>query len=185
MAKKLLSDGPNADWKPADVQRARQIIFEHHTSQMQAYVSRGLTFFGALLSLVALISGSAVIPQLKPVLSVVTMVIGFLIGCITFCVARFVFYGQVVGACTTAPVLPWANWNPPPQALVDLVARSISNGALYSVEEEPRSGDWLHKLWAVAFFLGADTGDLLVFCSCISALAVLILWSSAPLLTRI
>jgi len=95
-------DSPDS-FNANQVQEARIALLEHHTSQMQAYVDRGLTFFAALLGLLA-----AFIQFQGTLHGTVTLLIfvalGFLCGCILFSLARFARYGMTVSAVVNAPL---------------------------------------------------------------------------------
>jgi hypothetical protein len=87
-----------------EVQEARIALLEHHTSQMQVYVDRGVTFFGSFLALFAVFAQlSAEVNLNLTTVIIVFIALGFLCGCVMFSLARFARYGMTVRAVTKAP----------------------------------------------------------------------------------
>jgi len=146
---------------PDKVQEARIALLEHYTSQMQAYINRGLTFFSAILTLAAFYFQfeQSLAPWAR---FVVTVGVGFLLGCIVFSIARFAFYGQVVHAASKGPLKIVGG----AETLMGQLDDSITNWATNELDRQA-AGSFRWELWRPFFKLGASQTKSLAVCAAI------------------
>jgi hypothetical protein len=149
----------NAD----QVQEARIALLEHHTSQMQAYVDRGLMFFAALLGVFAVFVQFQRTLQ-NTVRLTIFVGLGFLCGCILFSIARFARYGMTLRAVAHAPLRIKAG---DPSTLLGQLDTCIGEWAKQDIEDLAKR-NWLWKLWKPFFQIGDSQAK--------SILAAALLW---------
>ena len=168
---------------PADkVQEARIVLLDHHTSQMQAYKDYILTLVGILLGLVGillqLVTGSVKAPTFQAMIAAF-VTLGFISGAILYSVAKFAWYGQVVGAVSVAPM----GKDSKALSLIGQLGEYIGKYTEKEIEGMARKGRAM-AIWRRLFNLGACESELLgvclsVWCAVVvigSALAYLVLW---------
>jgi hypothetical protein len=139
------------------VQEARIALLEHHTSQMQVYVDRGVTFFGSFLALSAVFAQlSAEVNLNFATVTIVFIALGFLCGCVMFSLARFARYGMTVRAVTKAPLKVKKGGS---QTVLGQLDTCIGKWAEKEIKREAKgkwSKKWTWKLWKVIFDIGND-----------------------------
>jgi hypothetical protein len=105
-------DTPEALASAKQVQRARIALLEHHTSQMQGYKYYILTLVLGIFAVLDFWSRTPSLTISVPGVNldsatVASILLGFIFGAIFYSFAKFVCYGQTVGATTQAPIFPW------------------------------------------------------------------------------
>jgi len=150
------SDSPDR-FEQRQVQEARIALLEHHTSQMQAYVDRGLTFFGAFLALFAVFVQLSSTTSLNPItVMTVFVALGFLCGCMLFSMARFARYGMTVRAVTKAPLIVKENGSKTVLGQLDDCIGEWARKEMASDAIGEWKKKWKMKLWKILFDLGDD-----------------------------
>jgi MFS superfamily sulfate permease-like transporter len=149
---------------PENVQKVRIALLEHNTSQMQGYKYYLLTLVLGLFAVLdfwprAIQSG---IPQ-PIVVILVAFFLGLISGAVSYSLARFFWYGQIVGATSYAHLIK-PNENEKTKTLMGHLSDCIGTHARGDMIDIKKNKNRLHR-WM--FWLGEHQWWLLLVCALI------------------